>query len=93
MKVIATTCLGIAIVLASVPASAQDPLKKDGAAKDPGTTMAMTMQQCKDHMALSEKAGMKKDSASMKKDAMCDDLMKKNGATTNGSAVGEPIKK
>ena len=47
--------------------------------------MAMTMQQCKDHMALSEKAGVKKDSAMMKKDAMCNDLMNKDGGTTKGA--------
>lgn len=60
MKVIATTWLGLALVLASVSASAQDPVKKDGTPKDSGTTMAMTAQQCKEHMAMSEKAGVKK---------------------------------
>ena len=40
---------------------------------------AMTMQQCKDHMAMSKKDGMKKDDAMMKKDAMCADMMKKDG--------------
>ena len=32
----------------------------------------MTMQECKDHMAM-QKPGMKKDDAMMKKDAMTDE--------------------
>ena len=95
MKVITTTCLGVALLLASVSGSAQDAMKKDGAPKDSGTTMAMTIQQCKDHMAMSERAGVKKDDAMMKKDAMCNDLMKKDGAVLlpKGGIAGEPVKK
>ena len=37
------------------------------------------MQECKDHMAMAKKDGMKKDDAMMKKDAMCADMMKKDG--------------
>ena len=39
----------------------------------------MTMQECKDHMAMAKKDGMKKDDAMMKKDATCADMMKKDG--------------
>jgi hypothetical protein len=38
----------------------------------------MTMQDCKDHMAMANKDGMmKKDDAMMKMDTMCADMMKK----------------
>lgn len=87
------TTLGLALVLASVGASAQDAVKKDGTPKDSGTTMVMTMQQCKEHMAMSEKAGVKKDDVMMKKDTMCADLMNKGGGMTKGGVAGEPMKK
>jgi hypothetical protein len=56
--------------------------KADAMAKD-----TMTMQQCKDHMAMAKKDGMKKDDAMMKKDAACADMMKKD------SMAKEPAKK
>ena len=93
MKVFTITLLSIGMVLAVGSASAEDSMKKDGMAKDSGTTMAMTMQQCKEHMAMSS-AGAKKDDAQMKKDAMCSDLMKKGGAgMTKSGTAGEPMKK
>ena len=52
----------------------------------------MTMQECKDHMAMTKKDGMKKDDAMMKKDTMCADMMKKDGAMHPGTA-SEPMKK
>ncbi len=50
-------------------------MKPDAMAKD-----TMTMQQCKDHMAMAKKDGAKKDDAMMKKDTMCADMMKKDEA-------------
>ncbi|WP_457102142.1 hypothetical protein [Microbacterium sp. P5_E9] len=93
MKVIATTWLGGALMLASISASAQDAAKKDGTPKDSGTTMVMTMQQCKQHMAISEKAGAKKDDAMVKKDTMCNELMNQSGGMSKGGMTGEPMKK
>ena len=58
-------------------AMAQDTMKKD-AMKDGAMSKDMTMQQCKDHMAMQKKE-MKKDDASMKKDTLCADMMKKDG--------------
>ena len=57
------------------PALAADEMKKDDGMmkKD-----AMTMEQCKEHMAMAKKDGMKKDDATMKKDAVCADMMKKD---------------
>lgn len=54
-------------------------------AKDAMMKKEMSMQDCKDHMAMAKKgdAMAKKDDAMMKKDAMCDDMMKKD----------EPMKK
>ncbi|MGJ7512263.1 hypothetical protein [Variovorax sp. GT1P44] len=92
MKVFTTTLFGIGMVLSvGGSASAQDAMKKDS--KDSGSTMVMTMQQCKEHMAMSP-AGAKKDDAQMKKDAMCSDLLKKDGAAmTKSGTAGEPLKK
>jgi hypothetical protein len=56
----------------------------------------MTMQECKDHMAMAKKDGMKKDDAMMKKDAMCADMMKKDDAMMKKDAMTkkeEPMKK
>ena len=47
----------------------------------------MTMQQCKDHMAMTPKDGMKKDDAMMKKDTMCADMMKKDGMSKKDDAM------
>jgi hypothetical protein len=76
MTKLATT-LFCALTLASgvaMAASHSEMKKPDAAmAKD-----SMTMQQCKDHMAMAKKDGMKKDDAMMKKDTMCADMMKKD---------------
>ncbi|MDQ2734204.1 MAG: hypothetical protein M3Y55_04265 [Pseudomonadota bacterium] len=78
--------------LAVSSAFATDNMKKDDTmSKD--AMPHMTMQQCKDHMAIkqphridldrSNREGMTKDDAMMKKDTMCADMMKKS----------EPMKK
>ena len=65
----------------------------------PGGTMKkdMSMQECKDHMAMAQRDTMaKKDDAMMKKDAACaemvkkDEMMKKDGAMMKKD---EPMKK
>src|SRR5205823_5384813 len=56
---------------------------------------SMTMQECKDHMAMAKKDGMKRDDAMAKKDATCADMMKKD-ETMKKDAAGkkeEPMKK
>ena len=68
-------CACMALAAGSV--AAQD-TKKDAMDKD---GMKMTMQECKDHMAMATKEGTKKDDAMMKKDAMCADMMKKESTT------------
>ena len=75
MKTLATALMCVGMALAAAGAAAQD-AKKDAMAKD---NMKMTMQECKDHMAMSQKAGTKKDDAMMKKDTMCADMMKNDG--------------
>lgn len=68
--------------LAASSAFAADNMKKgDMMSKD--AMPHMTMQECKDHMAVSGKAGMKKDDAMMKKDATCADMMKKDDGMMN----------
>jgi len=67
---LATLCLSVA----ASAAFAQEAKKPDAMMDKP-----MTMQECKDHMANMKKDGVKKDDASMKKDTMCTDMMKKDG--------------
>jgi hypothetical protein len=82
------------MALVAAGAAAQDPMKKDGSmAKDGMPMKSMTMQECKDHMAMSTKEGMKKDDAMMKKDAMCADMMKKDGGMKKDGMSGDPMKK
>ncbi|MBT2305340.1 hypothetical protein J7E70_33605 [Variovorax paradoxus] len=93
MKVTAASLLCVSLALAGTTGSAQDATKKDGTDKDSGSSMVMTVQQCREHMATSAKAGMKKDDAMVRKDTMCDDLMKKEGPRVTGDAPGERAKK
>ena len=73
------------MALAGACAFAADDMKKaDGMMKKD----TMTLQECKDHMAMAKKEGVKKDDAMMKKDAMCADMMKKDGMKKD-----EPMKK
>ena len=84
--VLMCTCMAVAGT-----ASAQDAMKKPDASKDDMMKKDMTMQECKDHMAMAKKDGMKKDDAMMKKDTMCADMMKKDGMKKDMPA--EPMKK
>ena len=61
------------------------------AGKKDATKSDMSMQQCKDHMAMA-KPGMKKDDAMTKKDTMCADMMKGHGGATkkDGMAASAP---
>ena len=81
----ALMCAGFLLAVGSV--GAQDAMKKnDTTAKDGMMDKsAMTMAQCKDHMAMATKDGMKRDNAMMKKDTMCADMMKKDGMMRNGN--------
>ncbi len=100
MKALAATLICAAMALGAGSASAADDAmtkKPDGMAKDnmmkDGMGKPMTLQECKDHMAMSKKDGMKKDDAMMKKDTMCDDMMKKDGAMSPGMMASQPMKK
>jgi pentapeptide MXKDX repeat protein len=81
----ATLVMCASTALAATGALAQDTMKKDAMPKD-GMAQPMTMQQCKDYMAMA-KDGVKKDDAMMKKDAACADMMKKDGATMKDGAM------
>lgn len=78
MKTILKVLMCTGFALASHGAIAQDAMKK-GDAKD-SMMKPMTMQQCKDHMAMGRTDAMKKDDAMMKMDKSCADMMKKDGA-------------
>jgi hypothetical protein len=74
------------------PALAADEMKKDDGMmkKD-----AMTLEQCKEHMAMAKKDGAKKDDAMMKMDAACADMMKKDEMMKKDAMTKkeEPMKK
>ena len=74
MKTLTTALVTGCFALAAGAAFAMDDMKKGDAMMKKDT---MTMQECKDHMAMAKKDGMKKDDAMMKKDTMCADMMKK----------------
>ncbi|MEO5764720.1 MAG: hypothetical protein ABIR52_05365 [Casimicrobiaceae bacterium] len=79
MKVFSAALMCTAMALAAGNAAAADTMKpKDGMMKD-GMKHDMTMQECKDHMAMAAKPGMTKDDAMMKKDTMCTEMMNKDG--------------
>ena len=91
MNRLSIALLGTCFSLAAGTAAAQDATKKPDTMPQTGMT-TMTLQQCKDHMAMMKKDEMnkdapKKDEAAMKQHAMCADMMKKDGMT------GEPAKK
>ena len=90
MNTLSKTLMCACIALSVGASVAQDATKKtDGMAKKD-----MTMQDCKDHMAMAKKDGMKKDDAMMKKDTMCHDMMKKDGAPMKKDGMApDPMKK
>ena len=75
----ATPLAALLALAAGVAFAADDMKKDDGMMKKE----AMTMQECKDHMAMAKKDGMKKD-------AVCADMMKKDDAMMKKE---EPMKK
>jgi hypothetical protein len=93
MKSLTSNLICACIAMSAVGAFAQDTTKKnDTMPKDGVVKKDMTMQECKDHMAMMKKDGTKKDEpnkddAMMKQEAMCADMMKKDGMPA------EPMKK
>jgi len=96
MNSVSKIVLGACIALAGTGAFAQDAMKKaDPMAKDGMMKKEMTMQECKDHMAMAKKDGMKKDDAAMKADKTCADMMKKDDMKKDDAmkAPADPMKK
>ena len=66
---------GSAFAASHMEKGASAPMAQGGMKKE------MSMQECKDHMAMAKKDTMaKRDDAMMKKDAACAEMMKKDGA-------------
>ena len=89
MNVISKTLMCASIALAAGSSFAMDAVKKD----EPMANQAvmkkhMTMQECKDHMAMAKKDGMNRDDAMMHSDAMCANMMKKHGTGTGKHRSG-----
>ena len=95
MNTFATTLACACIALAAGTANAQDAMKKsDSMAPDGMMKKDMTMQECKDHMAMAKKDGMKRDDAMKSHDAACADMMKKGGgAMSKDGADKDAMKK
>jgi len=85
MKLLTTALISTCMAIAAGSAGAAAHTEKEKAAM---AKKDMTMQECKDHMAMAKKDGMKKDDAMMKKDTMCADMMKKDA-----TAKPDPMKK
>ena len=91
MKLLNTALLSTCMAVAAAASFAQDatkhpdPMSKDGMAKK-----EMSMQECKDHMAMTNKDGGKKTDAMMKADPMCADMMKKGSAMHGDGAMNKP---
>ena len=89
---IATLSCGCLLALAGTPAFAASPMEKGASApmaKADTMKKEMSMQECRDHLAMASKDTMaRKDDARMKKDAACADMMKKDAMKKD-----EPMKK
>lgn len=90
MKSTITTAVMCACLTFAGGAMAQDAMKKgsEGIMKK-----EMTMQECKDHIAMAKKDGMKKDDASMKIDKACAEMMKSDGTMKNDAVKKDEMKK
>src|SRR5947208_11336373 len=101
MNAFTTAILSSCFAIVATGAMAQDAMKKeDPMHKDGMAKKSMTMQECKDHMAMAKKDGMKDDDMSkmcadmMKKDHMSKGaMMKKDGMMKKDDMANEPAKK
>lgn len=87
MNTITTTLLSGCLAFAVGGAFAQDAAKNDSMAKTGMTNNEMTLQQCKDHMAMSKKAGAERGDAMMAKDKTCADMMKKDSTMKKSNTM------
>ncbi len=88
MKKIPTAAMFACLSIACGAALAADVIKDDGMMKKD-----MTLQQCKDHMMMSKKDGMKKDDSMMKMDTMCKDMLAKEQLNMKKPGDHEMMKK
>ncbi len=79
MKTIATALACACMALGAASVSAQESVKKDGPMPQ-GAMKEMTMQECKDHMAMSKTMTPKSEEIS-KLDETCAAMMEKEGGT------------
>lgn len=83
---------GSALAASHMEKSASAPMAQGGMMKKD-----LSMQECKDHMAMAGKDTMaKKDDAMMKKDAACAEMLKKDAMMKKDGAMmkkDEPMKK
>ena len=100
MKTLVATlscCIGLAFAGGAGAASHTEKGASAPMAKPDAMKKEMSLQDCKDHMAMAAKDTMaKKDDAAMKKDAACADLVKKDEMMKKDGAMmkkDEPMKK
>ena len=88
MNIFSRTLMCASIALVAGSSFAQDTMKKDEPMATEGMMKKnMTMKECKEHMAMAKKSGMKKDDAMMHSDAMCADMMKKHSSSKRRSGA------
>jgi hypothetical protein len=90
MSVFNTTALALCLALTAGTVMAQDATTKAAAAD--GAKAVVTLQECRD-IASAKKDGMAKDEATMKKEAACSELLRKEDAAKSGATSTEPAKK
>ena len=87
MKTMTYALMCACLAFSAGGAAAQDEMKKsDATHRDP------TMQECKGHIAMAKKDGMKRDHAAMKMDKKCADMMKNEGSMKRDTPA-DPMKR
>jgi hypothetical protein len=87
------TC--VVSLVAGAASAADDARKGEPVGKEGVLMKNMTMEECKEHMAMARKDGTKRDDATLKKDTMCTDMMKKGKDPTakKDGPSSDPIKR
>ena len=90
MNKLSIVTLSTCFMLAAGTAGAQDAMKKSDSKVVGGMMKNPTMQECKDHMAMAKKDGMKKSEATAMMDTKCADMMKTDAGMTKSSDSAMP---
>ena len=90
MNKLSVAIVSTSLMLIAGAAGAQDAMKKSDSTVVGGMMKNPTMQECKDHMAMANKGGMKKNDMTAMMDTKCADMMKADGGMTKRSDRAMP---